>query len=139
MLLIDEVDVFFDQRFDGALYRPAIRLRQRCVVELLEFIWVSVQASEDPKSLTPEVIYRSEVYQRVITELPILEPLIENQVHGMLAAAKDPSHAYHIINKRITYEDNDGLTTRINYGYKTTFAYIQEFSKNRPGYEVISP
>ncbi len=49
----------------------------------------------------------------------------------MVAGALNYKHDYLIIDKRIAYKDNDSISYKINYGYKTVFAYLYEFHNNR--------
>lgn len=62
---------------------------------------------------------------------PSLKDLLKNQVHGMVAGALNYKHDYFIIEKRIAYKDNDSISYKINYGYKTVFAYLHEYQHNR--------
>ena len=41
ILIIDEVDVFFDQSYYGSSYCPSISLKGRQVEEVLKFVWKS--------------------------------------------------------------------------------------------------
>ena len=43
ILLIDEVDVFFEKDFFGQLYRPAIRLYDQTIRDLLLLVWKKVR------------------------------------------------------------------------------------------------
>ena len=62
---------------------------------------------------------------------PSLKDLLKNQVHGMVSGALNYKHEYFVIEKRIAYKDNDSISYKINYGYKTVFAYLHEFQKSR--------
>ena len=62
---------------------------------------------------------------------PSLKDLLKNQVNGMVSGALNYKHDYFIIEKRIAYKDNDTISYKINYGYKTVFAYLHEFQNNR--------
>jgi hypothetical protein len=53
-LVIDEVDVFFEDSFFGNSYCPAITLRSSTVSKFLELVWREVQAKgneTDPAAL----------------------------------------------------------------------------------------
>jgi hypothetical protein len=54
---------------------------------------------------------------------PVISELIKNQVIGMLQAVYDYSHGYIIHQDSIKYRDNDTITDKISYGYKTVFAH----------------
>lgn len=49
----------------------------------------------------------------------------------MVAGALNYKHEYFIIEKRIAYKDNDTISYKINFGYKTVFAYLYEFQHSR--------
>ncbi len=49
----------------------------------------------------------------------------------MVAGALNYKHDYLIIDKRIAYKDNDSISYKINYGYKTVFAYLYESQNNK--------
>ena len=49
----------------------------------------------------------------------------------MVAGALNYKHDYFIIEKRIAYKDNDSISYKINYGYKTVFAYLHEYQQKR--------
>jgi hypothetical protein len=55
---------------------------------------------------------------------PSIKDLLNNQVHGIVAGALNYKHNYFIIDKRIAYKDSDSISYKINYGYKTVFAYL---------------
>ncbi len=45
----------------------------------------------------------------------------------MLHDLKEKSHDYLVLNDKIAYKDQDEYSTEIFMGYKTTFAYFNEF------------
>lgn len=49
----------------------------------------------------------------------------------MVAGALNYKHDYFIIDKRIAYKDNDSISYKINYGYKTVFAYLYEYQHKK--------
>jgi hypothetical protein len=44
ILIVDEVDVFFDDNFFGNLYCPGIKLKDLTVTKFLEYVWQKVSA-----------------------------------------------------------------------------------------------
>ena len=44
----------------------------------------------------------------------------------MLLGAKNYKHDYLVYNNKIMYNDQDGISDKISYGYKTIFAYMYE-------------
>jgi hypothetical protein len=55
---------------------------------------------------------------------PKFGKLLENQVFGMVVGALNYHHDYLIKDMRIVYKDGDCLSDKLNYGYKTVFAYL---------------
>lgn len=51
----------------------------------------------------------------------------------MLQAAYNFAHGYIIHNDAIKYRDNDEITDKISYGYKTVFANCFEYDKKTIG------
>jgi hypothetical protein len=47
----------------------------------------------------------------------------------MIAGALSYKHDYFLIDKKLVYKDNDTISSKISYGYKTVFANIHEFYK----------
>jgi hypothetical protein len=47
----------------------------------------------------------------------------------MLHDLKEKSHEYKVLDDKIAYKDQEEYSTEIFLGYKTTFAYFNEFQK----------
>lgn len=47
----------------------------------------------------------------------------------MINGVKNCVHDYVIIDNKIAYKDQDKYSTKLSYGYKTTFAYFYEYSR----------
>lgn len=48
----------------------------------------------------------------------------------MIRAVYDHKHDYTIHQKSLKYFENDAVTEKISYGYKTVFANCHEYEKN---------
>jgi len=48
----------------------------------------------------------------------------------MLADLSNFKHDYFIIDNKIAYKEQDGYSFDVVYGYKTMFAYYQEYENN---------
>ena len=59
ILLIDEADVFFESDFYGQLYRPAIRLHDNSIRDLLFLIWKKVREQPTNKKALADSIKNS--------------------------------------------------------------------------------
>jgi hypothetical protein len=44
----------------------------------------------------------------------------------MISGTKNYKHDYLILNDKIVYKEQDGISLTANYGFKTTFAYFYE-------------
>ncbi len=68
----------------------------------------------------------SKAFEYLCKRYPSLIKLLENQIHGMMAGALNYKHDYLVVEKKIMYKDGDLLSDKVNYGYKTVFAYFHE-------------
>lgn len=94
ILIIDEVDVFFEERYFGKLYRPAISLTNNNIKEVIQFIWKNKGAYSD-LALKQET-QKTTSYQNIINEWPHLQAFFANQLDGMIEAALNHDHTYEI-------------------------------------------
>lgn len=125
--MIDEVDIFFDERFFGSTYCPGIKLTDPILARFLEYVWKEV--SKLGENIDPPALIASQEFKKLVERYPSLSKLLENQVHGMVAGALSYKHDYFLIDKKLVYKDNDTISSNISYGYKTVFANIFEHYK----------
>lgn len=132
-LLIDEVDVFFNKSFYGNEYVPMSSLRDQTVVALINMIWANQQKWKQIKSKRAlQEIKESHVYMACCQVYSGWEFLIEEGIKDMLADLNTfESHDYLVQNDRIGYKEQDGISFKITFGYKTMFAYFFEHSKGK--------
>lgn len=52
VLIIDEIDVFFDERFYGELYCPSISLNSKSIKNLIKLVWREVKKNKNLSSNT---------------------------------------------------------------------------------------
>jgi hypothetical protein len=124
VLLIDEVDVFFNKDFLGNLYVPSARLADITITNLLNFIWEHRKNARDLGSL----IKRSKEYKELKEKFSNWIDLFDESIKDILAdLTKYQSHDYLIFDDKIAYKEQDGVLTNIVYGYKTLFAYFHEY------------
>eukprot|EP01041_Mallomonas_annulata_P001955 gene1955-3795_t len=132
ILLIDEVDVFFSKDFFGATYNPLTTYQSEETVAILTHIFDNRNSAltlQQIKALPAYITLIDKCYNEVI-------PIIDNQLNRMLRDVKTFNQSpYEVvtvkgIGKRIGYKTLDCVNTNIKHGYKTSFAYLYEASKD---------
>jgi hypothetical protein len=124
ILLIDEVDVFFNKDFYGNLYRPLARLAHPTIAALINYVW-SIRNNKN--ELTISKIKQAKEYTDCCNKFSEWTQLIEECVKAMLYDLRSfESQEYVVISDKIGYKDQDGISYSITYGYKTLFAYFKE-------------
>ncbi|KAL4441129.1 hypothetical protein ABPG74_002079 [Tetrahymena malaccensis] len=126
ILLIDEVDVFFSLDFHGKLYNPIARLQDQCISDLAVFIW-----NKRNNHLTLQNVKDTDIYQQCISKFKNLYCIIDEAIKDMISDSKNFQHSYIVQNHQIGYQEQDGISFNITYGYKTLFAYFYEKEKGR--------
>jgi len=131
ILLIDEVDVFFNKSFYGNNYTPSASLKDDTVVALINMIWKERHNWSDRQGRKSiKTIKSSKEYENCCKKFSGWEFLIEEAVKDMLADINTyQSHDYIVLNDKIGYKEQDGVSFNIAYGYKTMFAYYHEHEK----------
>ena len=133
ILLIDEVDVFFNKDFYGNVYTPASSLKDPVITALLDFIW-----KQKKSSVTLEQIKATPEFQACCQKFQIWTPLIEEAVKDMLFDIKSfESHSYIVSNDKIGYKEQDNIVFNAAYGYKTLFAYYAEHENGKISKESL--
>jgi hypothetical protein len=135
ILVIDEVDVFFEDNFFGNSYCPAMKLKDPTVSNFLQFVFSEVTRFGDKIEI--KNLLDSADFKNLVKRYPSLGDLLENQVHGMVAGALSYKHDYFLIDKKIVYKDNDAISPNISYGYKTVFANIYEHHRNNVSFDNL--
>eukprot|EP00475_Leptophrys_vorax_P031010 TRINITY_DN4682_c0_g1_i4.p1 TRINITY_DN4682_c0_g1~~TRINITY_DN4682_c0_g1_i4.p1 ORF type:complete len:1758 (-),score=418.12 TRINITY_DN4682_c0_g1_i4:53-4783(-) len=123
ILLIDEVDVFFDESFYGNLYLPVASLSSEKIFRLARQVWTNRNAIRSSSAVTSLAEYKE-----VVAEFPGQEKLINECIRSMLEDLKHfkPADGYIVKDDLIGYKEQDGVSFTIVYGYKTMFAYFFE-------------
>ena len=81
--------------------------------------------------IDPEKLLDSQQFKNLVGRYPTLKDLLKNQINGMIAGALNYEHDYVIVDKKIGYKDNDCISFKINYGYKTIFANMYEYGRGK--------
>jgi len=126
ILLIDEVDVFFGSDFYGNTYNPATMVSNEHTYELLNFIY------SNRASVKIDAVIKIPSYTKLIELFPKLKLLINHEIRKMLKDVKSFENTPEkpiILNNDIHYKDQDGLTCKQVYRYKTCFQYIQKYTE----------
>jgi len=124
ILLIDEVDVFFNKDFYGNLYTPTASLVSPVIGQLTDAIW-----KRRNEGLNLRIVKEMPAYKQCVAEFPKWDFLIEEAVKDMVADVKNFHHDYLVHNDKIAYKEQDGISYKIAYGYKTLFAYYHEYQE----------
>ncbi|ETO01748.1 hypothetical protein RFI_35691, partial [Reticulomyxa filosa] len=119
VLLIDEVDVFFNKEFYGSCYSPAATLRHVAINKLIDYIW------ENRKSfLRLGVVQQSNEYKACCNALKGWDALLNEAIKNMLNDVRTfESHGYQV--------KQDSICYNVRYGYKTLFAYYHEHEQKK--------
>eukprot|EP00808_Paulinella_micropora_P015181 g14014.t1 len=125
VLLIDEVDVFFQKDFYGKSYDAATLIKSQEITDLFEHIWSQRKALP-----TLEQVTHLQVYLDVVNRFPNLESLLPLAANSMLRDVNHFNLPNYVIaevkhgKKAVGYPDFGGVSTSIVHGYKTAFANI---------------
>ncbi|ETO12035.1 hypothetical protein RFI_25340 [Reticulomyxa filosa] len=133
VLLIDEVDVFFNREFYGRCYSPAAILRHGDITRLLDLIWQNRNAN-----WTLAQVEQSNEYKACCNVLKGWDALLNEAIKDMLNdVQKFAGHGYQVSNDKIGYKEQDSICYNIRYGYKTLFAYYHEHEQNKISKESL--
>ncbi|ETO30348.1 hypothetical protein RFI_06774, partial [Reticulomyxa filosa] len=133
ILLIDEVDVFFNKDFYGSCYSPAATLRHDAITKLIDFIWKNKNSFLKLKD-----VKQSNEYKACCNVLKEWDSLLDEAIKDMLSDVQNfLSHGYQVSNDKIGYKEQDSISYNIRYGYKTLFAYYHENAQNKISAESL--
>ncbi|CAL6013558.1 Helicase-related_protein [Hexamita inflata] len=124
ILMIDEVDVFFNESFYGSSYTPMARVQNAEIKALLDYVW---QNRNEKNLMNKNSITKTQEYLYCEKSLKGWEDLLKEALNNMILDIQQfDQHEYAVQDGLIGYKDQDTISTRIFYGYKTLFAYYQE-------------
>ncbi|CAL6013582.1 Conserved_hypothetical protein [Hexamita inflata] len=124
ILMIDEVDVFFNESFYGSSYTPMARVQNTEIKALLDYVW---QNRNEKNLMNKNSITKTQEYLNCEKSLKGWEDLLKEALNNMILDIQQfDQHEYAVQDGLIGYKDQDTISTRIFYGYKTLFAYYQE-------------
>ncbi|CAL6057008.1 Helicase-related_protein [Hexamita inflata] len=124
VLMIDEVDVFFNESFYGSSYTPMARVQNSEIKSLLDYVW---QNRNEKNLMNKNSITKTQEYLKCEKSLKGWEELLKQALINMLADIEQFKAQQYVVHEGlIGYKDQDAISTRIFYGYQTLFAYYQE-------------
>jgi predicted transcriptional regulator len=130
ILLVDEVDVFFDEQLYSSCYVPSLTLRGPEITAFIKELW-TFHKRGDRNVLTVTSIMQWPIYNACRVIYKGWEFLIDNSLSHLIEGLKhfdSPSHIYHvdIAGDRIGLKHFDGIN--YNYvSYRILFAYFKEY------------
>ena len=135
VLLVDEIDVFFDKRIYFNSYRPSQNVYGAEVTAFIKELW-AVYKKGDKNALRKRNVIQWPVYMACIQRYLGWEFVIERSVSRLIQALttfEDPTHEYHVdcARNRIGYKKFDGISYDITKGALTMFAYFKEHENGK--------
>lgn len=134
ILLIDEVDVFLSKDFYGSRYRPLTRIQHPTIIRLMDYVWAN---RANRSKLRISEIVQSHVFRQVVAAFPGWDALVLDCVKLMLFDLNNFESDYLVVNQRIAYKEQDGISFTAFYGYKTIFAYYKEVDSRQVARAVL--
>lgn len=127
IIIIDEVDVFFSTEFYGNFYRPLAEIRGDEVHQLVSYIW---SIREDKAALRLNTVKSSKAYHACVSRYPGWETILEETVKAMIVDVQSfDGQEYVVIDDKIGYREQHGVSVDISYRYKTIYAYFHEHER----------
>jgi hypothetical protein len=137
VLLIDEVDTFLSRDFYGATYNPSTILHNDHVNAILEYIWKN-------QGCTVSTIKGLVEYKELTKKYKEIALVIEGAVQRMIHEVKNVNNPPYFCVKNssgqmvIGYKENGTITTSIQYGYRTCFAYLQALDNGKISKQIAN-
>jgi hypothetical protein len=72
IMLVDEVDVFFSDKFFGKVWRPGFTIKSKSIEQLANYVW------NNKKEITHEKIVESEEFKACLKEYPTIETILRS-------------------------------------------------------------
>jgi hypothetical protein len=129
ILLIDEVDVFFSDEFNGNTYSPSATIQLDEIASLQKATWAH---RKKPVSQLMALLKGMKEYSALMARgedsAPIYSTQIVQMVQSLKRFLKDPQEEpYKVIEHKIAYQTNMTYSTKIVFGYRTLWAYFREY------------
>eukprot|EP01061_Rhynchopus_euleeides_P043524 TRINITY_DN75_c2_g1_i2.p1 TRINITY_DN75_c2_g1~~TRINITY_DN75_c2_g1_i2.p1 ORF type:complete len:1751 (+),score=606.97 TRINITY_DN75_c2_g1_i2:360-5255(+) len=125
--IIDEVDTFLGEDFYGNSYPVLARVHGPSVLTLFQYVWRKTKGGK--ARLTAAAVQRTPEYKACAAYLRGWEELLEQAVQAMLVAVRDPLTDYVVVDGRIGFPNQHGVTFS-RCCYRTAFAYYTEHERD---------
>ncbi|KAJ8604337.1 hypothetical protein CTAYLR_002512 [Chrysophaeum taylorii] len=138
LMLVDEVDVFFGSDFYAETYNQVAQVADASVRALLELIWNHKHLKALPLW---KYVKGCEAYKQVQTKFSSFSDIVETEVRNAcsdVACFADPPYAFNETTQSIGYTVMDRVDYDVTYGYRTSFAYLNERHRLKNADEVLS-
>ncbi|KAL4481681.1 hypothetical protein ABPG74_007770 [Tetrahymena malaccensis] len=132
ILLIDEVDIFFNLDFYGKTYNPAVSFMTQEIKNIITDVWK--QRGNYEKNIVENIFQKNGSYKQLISKFPKFEQLFQRHVYMLAKDVKTveqhkKNYNYVVRNNQIGYRQNDSnICFNTHFGYSTLFAYFLENS-----------
>jgi hypothetical protein len=103
--------------------------------DISEFIKYVFEELEKNPNVAIADLARSRQFAKLLEQYPRINHLLENQLHRMKAEFSEQHNEYVVDQLMIKYRDNDSLSEKKHFGYKTIFAYCREFNLGKVSQE----
>ncbi|RNA15556.1 helicase carboxy-terminal domain [Brachionus plicatilis] len=124
VLLIDEVDIFFNKDFLGNFYIPLATLKHQSISQLLKKIW------QERHQIDLKQLKETDEFKECQKVFSNWMDLLNECFKDVLADLKNfELHQYKVTNDKISYMEHGELKMNIVYGYRTLFAYFNEHER----------
>ena len=139
VLLIDEVDVFFSDKFLGETYNPISLLTDDRCYRVLQYIWKN---HSNPDQMKITNLSQLGDFVSILNEYPNMRQIFHAQLHQMITDVEnynDPQIPYKLnkLTGMIGYKLHDEISYSLFYGYRTIFAYFAEKDKGNITEDVL--
>ncbi|KAL4512819.1 hypothetical protein ABPG72_017504 [Tetrahymena utriculariae] len=134
ILLIDEIDVFFNPAYYGQTFNPSVDFINQEVECIIRQIW---QKREQENNSIVSDIYQTDDYTKLVNKYPKFKQLFNRHIQQLaLDVKKAENHKqqydYIVKNNKIGYKQMDSTYCfATSYSYLTLFAYFDENSKGK--------
>lgn len=133
ILLIDEVDVFFDPDFYGNTYNPTAKLELDEITEIQRFIWEC--KDETISNILGKVKLSGEYSSLLEQTRPEAREIIDTHLHIMVVQMKEflsnrEIVPYKVILGEIAYQTKDSMSAEVSFGYLTLWTYFHEHERD---------
>ncbi|KAL4512826.1 hypothetical protein ABPG72_017511 [Tetrahymena utriculariae] len=132
ILLIDEVDIFFNMDFYGKTYNPVVSFVTEEIKNIITDIWK--QKGQKEQNIVQNITQRNQSYKKLIGQYSNFEKLFQRHIQLLAQDVNTveqhkQTHKYVVRDNKIGYRKPDStISFSTSFGYSTTFAYFHENS-----------